>query len=732
VNDCYGIDTHNNDSDPMDDNNHGTHVAGTIGAKSNNGIGVAGINWDIKLMACKFVSSSGSGTIAAAIECMEYIKMMKDRGHNIVATNNSWGGGGYSQAMYDAIEAHLQRGILFIAAAGNGDPFFGFPINNDQSPFYPCGYYLPNVICVASTTRTDARSSFSNYGRRTVHLGAPGSEILSTIRNNNYGTSSGTSMATPHVTGVAALLKAQDPSRDWRAIKNLILAGGDTISSMANTVTHKRLNANGALTCSNSPVFSRLRPIGNTINGAVGEPIDLSALNINCASPNGNVTVSINSGSETITLVDNGAGPDQAAGDGIYSARWTPAIEGVYTLTFPGGDVVTVGVGDPKLNVSPSTIAAGSAVTASWSGIAGPTAQDWIGLYQPGAANSPSIAWRYTTGTASGEVPFTIPSTVAPGTYELRLFANNGYTLLAVSEPLTVTESAAASLSVSPSTITSGGTATASWSEIASPTAKDWIGLYQPGSSDKAYLAWRFTTGTATGDVPFTIPTSVAAGAYELRLFANNGYTRLAVSNALTVTAPPQASLSVSPTTITAGGMVTATWSGIAFPTAKDWIGLYQPGAANSPSITWRYTTGAASGDVPFTIPSSVAAGTYELRLFANDGYTLLAVSSAFTVTAPAPVTLTVSPTTIAAGGTVTAAWSGIAKPTAKDWIGLYKPGAGNRPSIAWRYTTGAASGDVPFTIPSSVAAGTYELRLFANDGYTLLAVSQALVVSSP
>ena len=345
VNDCYGIDTYNNDSNPMDDNNHGTHVAGTIGAKGDNGAGVAGINWNIKMMACKFVNSSGSGTTESAIECLEYVRTMKDRGHNIIATNNSWGGGGFSQALYDAIDDHRQRGILFIAAAGNGD-FFGFPIDNDQTAFYPCTYDLPNIICVAATTRTDARSSFSNYGRRTVHIGAPGSDILSTTRNGNYGFASGTSMATPHVTGVAALLKADDPTRDWRAIKNLILAGGDNISSMSDiTVTQKRLNANGALTCSNSTVLSRLTPIANTIGGSVGQPIEFSALHINCANSNGDVVLAVDPGEETITLVDDGLASDQSAGDGIYTGQWSPSLPGTFAVTFPGGDTVTIIVG---------------------------------------------------------------------------------------------------------------------------------------------------------------------------------------------------------------------------------------------------------------------------------------------------------------------------------------------------------------------------------------------------
>ena len=352
VDDCYGIAPINGTSDPMDDNAHGTHVAGTIGAVGNNGVGVVGVNWNVRLMPCKMFDADGSGSLAAALTCLDYVAIMKDRGVNIVATNNSWSDNQFSASLRDAIDAHRQRGILFIAAAGNYYQCANNPYecrtdtSNDRKPTWPANHFLPNVISVANSVDYGFLNAASGRGRRTVHLAAPGSFILSTTPANTYDYFTGTSMATPHVTGVAALLKAQDPTRDWRAIKNLILAGtdGNLYPDDNALITLKGLNARGALACANSTVLSRLRPVPASVTAVVGRPMSLAALNIQCAAPAGDVAVTVAPGGQTITLRDDGLGTDQVAGDGIYSGQWTPAAEGVFSLTFPGADLVTVQV----------------------------------------------------------------------------------------------------------------------------------------------------------------------------------------------------------------------------------------------------------------------------------------------------------------------------------------------------------------------------------------------------
>ena len=219
---------------------HGTHVAGTIGAEANNGVGVAGVNWNVTMISGKFLGRRG-GSLANAVKAVDYFTDLKTRhGLNIVATNNSWGGGGFSQSLKDAITRANEADILFVAAAGNSGT------DNDTTSSYPSGYDVPNVIAVAAIDRTGALASFSQYGAKTVDLGAPGVDVWSTTAFNGYSTYNGTSMATPHVTGGAALYASTHPGSSAAAIKAAIL--GSVISTPSlngKTVTGGRLNVSG-------------------------------------------------------------------------------------------------------------------------------------------------------------------------------------------------------------------------------------------------------------------------------------------------------------------------------------------------------------------------------------------------------------------------------------------------------------------------------------------------------
>ena len=242
VDDLNGFNAVDNASDPMDENGHGTHCAGIIGAEGENNLGIAGVNWKVQIMPLKFMNAGGFGTTKDAIEAINYVIERKKAGVNVRIISASWGSTQRSRALEEVIRKAYENDILFVAAAGNAS------VNNDRSPHYPSSYNVPNVISVAALDRHDALASFSNYGAKSVAVAAPGVDILSTWLGNAYEEKSGTSMATPVVAGVAALVLSEHPRMSVDDLKKKVLASTDPIVALkGKTVTGGRINAAKAL-----------------------------------------------------------------------------------------------------------------------------------------------------------------------------------------------------------------------------------------------------------------------------------------------------------------------------------------------------------------------------------------------------------------------------------------------------------------------------------------------------
>lgn len=211
IDDIYGFDFAYKDGDPQDGDGHGTHCAGVIGA-AHNEIGVAGVMADVKIVAIKFLNDKGSGEIIDAVSAIDYAIKRK-----VQIMSNSWGGGKYLQSLSDAIASARDAGITFVAAAGNESN------DNDRMPSYPANYQIANVISVGSYSSNGRKSSFSNYGQTTVHVTAPGAKIISTYKDGDYKILSGTSMATPHISGIIGLLLSQEPNITPAQIKERLI-----------------------------------------------------------------------------------------------------------------------------------------------------------------------------------------------------------------------------------------------------------------------------------------------------------------------------------------------------------------------------------------------------------------------------------------------------------------------------------------------------------------------------
>lgn len=339
IDDIHGFSAYNDNGDPMDGNGHGTHVAGTIGAEGNNGIGVVGVNWDVSIIGCQFLSPSGSGSTADAIECIDYFTDLKvNRGIDVRATNNSWGGGGFSQALKDSIDAGGDEGILFVAAAGNCRT--GAPARDiDQEPSYPASYDSDAILAVSMTTRDDDLDSCSHWGPVSVDLGAPGASILSTTPGNNYAVFSGTSMASPHVAGAAALVWSVNPGLTMAEMKQVLMDSGDDTPALdGKVVSGKRLNLLMALEDADPAPGFRFTATPSSAQITAGESTsyEFSLGSVGGWDGTANLSVTAAPALDGVSLSASTAG----AGDSFMLNVMTMADTqwGDYTLTVTGVD----------------------------------------------------------------------------------------------------------------------------------------------------------------------------------------------------------------------------------------------------------------------------------------------------------------------------------------------------------------------------------------------------------
>ncbi len=235
IDDVYGANFINDTGDPLDDNGHGTHVAGIIGAKGNNGVGVAGVNWNTSIIALKFLTSTGSGSLYNAIKAYEYLSDLKNNGVNVRVVNNSWGGGGYTQSLYLVMKSLADSGVILTVAAGND------ALDNDTVGVYPANFDIDNLVSVAATTSTEDLAYFSNIGATSVDIAAPGYSIASTFPGSRYVYMSGTSMAAPYVAGALALVIGKETSLNASEAITRLYETGREATSLSGSIATGRI-----------------------------------------------------------------------------------------------------------------------------------------------------------------------------------------------------------------------------------------------------------------------------------------------------------------------------------------------------------------------------------------------------------------------------------------------------------------------------------------------------------
>jgi len=732
----HGFNAITNTCNPMDDHSHGTHVSGTIGAVGNNGTGVVGVNWVASIMGLKFLGSTGSGSTSDAVKAIDFAIQTKayfgstGGAADVRVLSNSWGGGGFSQALLDAINRANAANMLFVAAAGNSS------LNNDVYPNYPSNYTAPNVLAVASTTNRDERSSFSNYGAVTVDLGAPGTNILSTTPANNYAYFSGTSMATPHVSGAAQLLLSAC-SLTTAELKSTLMSAVDPIASMTGiTVTGGRLNVNRAIRA--CPPLTNPVPVVTSLSPPTGYANRDLTLTVNGRGFARTSQVRLDGTARTTTYLSSTALQTSIAASelpalgprsiSVVSPAPGGGTSGAVTLLLTPPPTITVNGNAGALTVSPGNsltvaVAGGPANRTDWVTIApvGSGAQAYSGIWFLSGTSIPPAA-----GVSSAS--FAIPAPVTEGSYEVRFLADGHWDRLATSGVITV-----ASPRPVPTT-----TAVTPVALVASSPATDITvtgGSFYSNSRVQFDGADRPTTYINAGSLTATLSSSdlSTVGAHTITVTTpapGGGVSNAQAFNVIPMPVTPVLT-SISPTSIGAGTPgTTLTVTGSAF-------------AYNSRVVvegTARTTTFVSSTTLRVAIPASdlTTIGNRSIMVLtpapgggASSSLSLAVVGPSVTVNG------TAGAVTVAASSALTiAVANGPASRT--DWVTIAPVGSGAQTYNGIYFLSGTsippATGvtSATFAIPAPATEGSYEVRFLADGHWDRLATSGAVTVTVP
>ncbi len=706
---------------------HGTHVAGIA---AGAGIDYSGVAPGADLIAIQVFHASQTCGFFEEMPCprafysdilaaLEHVYQLRDQ-YPIAAINMSLGGGlsiSACDADFPAMAALIDNlataGIATVVASGNS----GF---SNAISWPAC---ISTAVAVGAIDEDNRVAGFSNVSQD-IDLFAPGTNIDSSIPGGLFASFNGTSMAAPHVAGAWAVMEQAYPSASFDANLALLQSTGRPITDFrsGSSVTKAGIRLGAAIGIESPlPVLSSISPTAVAAWGP-DKTIVVSGSDFVQAS-----VVLVNGVSTQTTFVSNTELTADVFSNQLATQAATLDIS-VFTPTPGGGTTSTVAldVMQPELSVSSTTADARSDVTVTLDWAPG-NALDWIGLFEVGAPNTSNVGWVYVDPAAP---TWTVAMPDTTGDYEFRLLLDDGYTRVATSPTITVVPPPPPVLDVSATSVDGGDAVTVTLTD-ARGISLDWIAIAAVGDPNTEYLQWTYvddnvSTFTWTVDMP-TVP-----GGYEFRLFPNNQFTRLATSPTVTVVEPPPATptLAVSATTVDIGDNVTVTLSGGPGGN-RDWIGLFEVGDPHTSNLQWTYVA-SGSTTANWTVQMPSTPGTYEFRLFENDGYTLLATSPSVTAADPAPVTptLAVSATTVDAGDTVTVTLSG-GPGNNRDWIALAAVGDPDTTNVEWIYIA-PGSTTANWTVQVPTTPGDYEFRLFEDDSYTRLATSPSVTAVDP